>query len=207
MEYPDIDCHSDATCNWIILKYQNKFVKWTTEIWTCKAFLRMPHRIMEGCKLSVQLGVDTEDWCRKLLLWLYVIILDLLKMGILWYISKSAGTIWKNFLDFVVWYYSLADPFCHWSFAIGSVNKKLSFWHDIYTAKLSVPTNGSKISLVYQDTVSGDLKKIWLDNFTRNCTAKRFRYWLICSGLNPTVIIVFHRMFWIYFLTKTKAKP
>ena len=44
----------------------------------------------------------------------------------------------KNFLDLVVQYCSLADPSCHWSFAIGLANKIMSFWQDIYTAKLSV---------------------------------------------------------------------
>ena len=66
--------------------------------------------------------------------------------------------MWKDF-NFLVQYYSLADPCCCWLFAIGSVNKKMSIWYDICTAKLRVPTSGSKIPLASQDTVSVDLKK------------------------------------------------
>ena len=36
-----------------------------TEIWKCEAFLRMTNLIIEKCKLSVQLEMNTEDWCLK----------------------------------------------------------------------------------------------------------------------------------------------
>ena len=121
--------------------------------------------------------------------------------------KKSAGAIWKDFLDFLVQYYSLADPCCCWSFAIGSVNKKMSFWYDICTAKLSFSTSGSEISLVSQDTVSADLKKIRLENFTRIFSPKSLPYWLTCNIQNPTEVIVSPPMFWIYFHTKTKTQP
>ena len=129
------------------------------------------------------------------------ILLTYLKWGYYDTYKKSAGAIWKDFLHFVVQYYSLADPCCCLSFTIGSVNLVTC------TAKLSIPTSESKIPLASQDTVSADLKKIRLDNFARIFSPKRLPYWPTCSVQNPTEIIVSPPMFWIYFHTKTKTQP
>ena len=140
-----------------------------------------------------------------------LILCNLLKTYFKWEYNdtykKSAGAIWKDFLDFLVQYYSLADPCCHLSFTMVSVNKKMSFWYDICTAKFSVPTSGSKIPLASQDTVSADLKKIRLENFARIFSPKRLPYWPTCSVQNSTEIIVSPPIIWIYFHTKTKTKP
>ena len=73
MEYHDVDCHSYLMCNWFNLRYQNKVMMSAAEIWKCQAFLRMPNLIIEKCKVSVQLEMNTEDWCLEWPLWFYAI--------------------------------------------------------------------------------------------------------------------------------------
>ena len=206
MEYHDVDCHSYLMCNWFNLRYQNKVMMSAAEIWKCQAFLRMPNLIIEKCKVSMQLEMNTEDSCLKWLLWFYAIFY---RPSWNWHIRIHIKKCRSNLIGLFRFSSTVLQfhrPMLLFVFCIGSVKKKMSFWYDICTAKFSVPTSGSKIPLASQDTVSADLKKIRLENFARIFTPKRFPYWPTYSVHKIPQRSLFHHQCFA-FTSPPKPKP
>ena len=100
-------------------------------------------------------------------------------------------------------YCSLAYPSCPWSFVFDSVNKKMSFRYEIYTAKLTVPTVGLKCCWFI--LISANSKEIRILPLSGFLLQKGFLFDLCCSQY-PSDKIVSPPTFWIYFHTKPRPK-